>query len=80
VRVEADHPGRRVQSLRDGADVVGGDAQTAHRLLRDDQVGLELGQQFVVELVDRLAALGALADGGVDLLGREAVRDPVACP
>jgi hypothetical protein len=44
-------------------------ADRAHRAERlgDDEVGLEVMQEVGVELVDRIAALGALADGGVDL-------------
>ena len=48
-------------------DLVVGDRADRAQLLRDDQVGLELAQRALVELVDRLAALGALAHRGVDL-------------
>ena len=58
-------------------DLVVADGADRAQLLRDDQVGLELAQQLLVEAVDRVAALGALAHGGVDLApssGRAAAR------
>ena len=56
------------------------DADGAHRAQRlgDDQVGLELAQALGVELVDRLAALGALAHGGVDLGRAQSAGQAVA--
>ena len=55
-------------------------ADGAHRaqLLRDDEVRLELAQQLLVEAVDRVAALGPLAHGGVDLRRVEPGRQLVA--
>ena len=73
VRVEGDDLRAAGDRLGDRAHVV--DAHGAHRAQRlgDDEVGLEVAQALGVELVDRLAALGALAHGGVDL-GRAQAR------
>ena len=67
VRVERDDLRVARDPARDGDDVVVGDGAHGAQLLGDDQVGLELGQGLLVELVDRLAALRALAHRGVDL-------------
>ncbi len=64
--------------LRDRLDLVVADRADRAQLLRDDQVGLELAQQLLVEAVDRVAALGALADGRVDPRRVEAGRQLVA--
>jgi hypothetical protein len=79
-RVERDDLRLRRQPLRDRAHVVEGDgADLAHRL-GDDQVHLELLERRLVELVERLAAPGALAHRGVDrgrfqALGNHAARE-----
>jgi hypothetical protein len=65
-------------AVRHGAHVVDADRADRAQLLGDDEVGLEVAQAVGVELVDRLAALGALADGRVDLAGREARGETVA--
>ena len=78
-RVQRDDPRLLGQLGGDAADVVVGDRAHRAQLLGDDQVGLELGAAArLVERVDRLAALGALADGGVDLRSVEARRQHVA--
>ena len=59
-------------------DVVVRDRADVAERLRYDEVGLELGDELLVEGVDRLAGAGALAHGGVDLGGREALRQDVA--
>ena len=46
--------------------------------LRDDEVGLELVHDLLVELVDRLALLGALAHRAVDRGRRQALFEHVA--
>jgi hypothetical protein len=78
VRVERDDV--RVGRDRAGhlAHVVVADRAHRAQLLGDDEVGLEVVQEIGVELVDRLAALGVLADGGVDLGRRQVRRQPVA--
>src|SRR5207249_4675072 len=53
------------------ADVVIGDGAHRAQRLGDDQVGRELGQRGLVELVERLASLRDRADAGVDLLRLE---------
>ncbi len=76
--VEREHSRAARQSRRDGDDVVVGDR--AHRAdgLGDDQIDVELRQPLLVELVERLAALGPLAYGGVDRGGVEARGDDAA--
>ena len=69
--VQRDH--LRAASAAAAADLrhlVVGDRADRAQLLRDDQVGRELGERLLVERVDRLAARGALAHGGVDLARR----------
>jgi hypothetical protein len=63
---------------RDRDHVVVGDGAHGAQPLGDDQVGLELDQATRVELVDRLAALGPLAHGGVDLGRAQAAGQHVA--
>jgi hypothetical protein len=46
--------------------------------LRDDEVRLELAHDLVIELVDRLPALGSLAHRSVDLGRRQALLEHVA--
>ncbi len=58
--------GRLGSRAGDGDDVVVGDRADRADGLGDDQIDVELGQPLLVELVERLAALGALAYGGVD--------------
>ena len=67
--------GLRRDLLRDRAHVVERDRADLAQRLGDDQVRLELVQLLRVELVEVLAALRALAHGGVDLLRREPLRD-----
>ena len=69
--VQRYHLGAGGHRLGDPLDVL--DAHGADRAQRlgDDQVGLELAQPLLVEGIDRLAALGALRDGGVDLPRRQ---------
>ena len=49
-------------------------AQTGHSSWVTMRSGSSVAQALRVELVDRLAALGALAHGGVDLAGAQARR------
>ena len=77
-RVERDHLRLRGQPLGHRAHVVERDgADLAHRL-RDDQVHAELLERVLVELVQRLAAAGALAHRGVDLGGGQALGNHAA--
>ena len=78
VRVERDHLRLGLDPLRDRDDVVVGDRADRAQRLRDDQVGLQLAQPRLVERVDRLALLGQLAHGAVDLAGLEPGADQVA--
>ena len=61
--------------LRDRAHVVDRDGAHLAERLGHDQVRLELAQPLRVQLVEVLAALRALAHGGVDLRRREPLRD-----
>jgi hypothetical protein len=78
VRVERDDARLGGDRARDLAHVVVADRADRAKLLGDDEVGLEVVQEIGVELVDRLAALGVFADGGVDLGRRQVRRQPVA--
>ena len=77
VRVERD-TSARVQPLGDRLDVLVGHGADGAQRLRDDQVGLRAPQRLLVELVDRLALLGQLAHGAVDLRRRQPGADHVA--
>ena len=68
--VQRDDVGAGVELLGDVADLLVGDRADRAQLLGDDQVGLQLGELLLVEEVDRLALLGALAHGRVDLARR----------
>jgi hypothetical protein len=76
--IERDDPRGRGQLGGDPAHVSRGHRAHRAQILRHDQVGLELGQQVLVQHVDRLAALRALAHRGVDLGGAQARRQHVA--
>ena len=64
----------RVELFGDGADVVRRHRADLAERLGHDQVGLDLVEDRVVELVDRLAAARALAHLAVDLGRTEALR------
>ena len=66
------------QPLGHRDDVVERDGAHLADRLRDDQVHVELLERRLVELVERLAAAGALAHRGVDLGGRQPLRDHAA--
>ena len=74
-RVERDHLRLGRDLLGDGADVVDRNGTDLAQRLGDDQVRLELAQLLGVELVEVLAAARALANGGIDLLARQSLRD-----
>ena len=76
--VERDHARARLEPRGDRADVVVGDGADRAQRLGDDQVGLEVGERGLVELVERLAPPGDLAHAGVDLAGLQAGRDHAA--
>jgi hypothetical protein len=76
--IERDDARMSVDLLRDRPHVVGRDRAHAAQRLCDDQVGGEIAQQLVVELVDRLALERSLADGGVDLARAETGGEDVA--
>ncbi len=78
VRVERDDRGPGVQPLGDRADVVVGDRAHRAQRLGDDQVGLELREAVLVQLVDGAALLRQLAHRAVDLRGRQPGADHVA--
>ncbi len=80
VGVERDDLGLGLDPLRDRTHVLVGHGTHRAQRLGDDEVGLELGQQVLVEAVDGLAGLGELAHPRVDLdrgqaLGDHAVGD-----
>ena len=79
-RVERDHLRLRRQPLGHRAHVVERDGAHLAHGLGHDQVHVELLERRLVELVERLAAAGALAHRGVDLgrgqpLGDHAARE-----
>ena len=78
VRVQGDHPRRRVDPLRDRAHVVIGHGADRAERLRHDQVRRERLQRMLVELVDRAALLGELANRAIDLVRRQPGADQVA--
>ena len=78
VRVERDHLRLGVEPLGDRLDVLVGDRADRAQRLRDDQVGLQVAQRRLVELVDRAALLGELAHRAVDLGRLEPGPDHVA--
>ena len=74
-RVERQHARLAGQRRGDRNDVVVRDRADVADRLRDDQVGLELGEPLGVELVERPPAVHCLADRAVDLRCRESVGD-----
>ena len=78
LRIQRDHARRLGQRDRQRLDLVVRHGADVAQRLRDDEVGLELADELLVELVDRLAGAGALTDGRVDLGGRQALGQDVA--
>ncbi len=74
-RVERDHLRLGGQPLGHGAHVVERHRADLADRLRHDQVHAELLERALVELVEGLAAPGALAHRGVDLGGRAGPRE-----
>jgi hypothetical protein len=75
VRIEAHDRRLRLHPRGDRAHVVDRHRAHAAQRLRDDQIGPQATQAFLVELVDRAAFLGERADGGVDLRRRQPGRE-----
>ena len=76
--IERDHVGPAGQARGDRADVVVGDGADRAQRLGHDQVGLELEERSLVELVERLTATDEVAHPTVDLGGLEPLRNDAA--
>ena len=76
--VQREHLGLGREPFRNGAHVVHGHRAHGAQRLGHDQVRLKLLELLLVELVERLAAVGALTHGTVDLAGAEPLGDHAA--